>query len=707
MTQDASTSRFGAQAIARLIDPASIAIVGASDKSGALGASVLANLERNGFDGTIHLINPKRDSIGGHPCLASADDLPEGVDCAVLAIPRPAVLETMRSLAARKVGSAIIFSAGFAEDGDAGIAEQNELAEIAAHAGMLVEGPNCLGCVNHVTGKAMTFVETECRKPEGDGVAIVSQSGAMAAVLSTTLQSRGLPISYSISTGNEAVSGVEDYLEWLEQDAATSSVAMIVEHFRKPQRFLASARKLAAAGKRVILLHPGRSAAARESAATHTGAIAGDHAVMRTLSRDAGVLLCDTLQELGDVVELGLLCPPVQSGGVAVVGESGAFKALTLDLLEQLGVQLATLSEQDNPALRAALPDFVPVSNPLDITAMGLSQPNIYTDTLTALLDDDNVSAVVLGIIQTDETTARLKFPAFIRAMEGRTLTKPLIYAGLDEGADVPEAMLTELRNVGIPVFPSNERVFRALKIIASHGDIGESQARPGIALEVLADQSGVIPEYRAKALLAPAGIAFPAGTFATDVEAAVNAADKLGYPVALKAQSANLGHKSEAGGVKLNLADEAALRAGWQSVETSVKAYDASVSLDGMLVEAMGERGIEMIVGARRDPDWGSVLLVGFGGVTAELLGDVCLIAPDMGAADIEREILSLRQAQLLTGFRGSPKVDVAALANLVARLGDVMRANERIVEVDLNPVIVGTHGVVALDALMEVAPA
>lgn len=708
MTQSETKRRFDAPAIARLLDPASVAIVGASDKPGALGASVLANLERNGFGGAIHLINPKRDEIGGRPCIASADDLPEGVDCAVLAIPRPAVLDTMRSLAARKVGAAIIFSAGFAEDGEAGMAEQAELARIAAEANMLVEGPNCLGAVNHVAGTPLTFVETECRKPDGKAVAVVSQSGAMAAVLATTLQSRDLSISYTVSTGNEAVSGVEDYLEWLEGDDQTDTIAMIVEHFRQPQRFLASARRLAEAGKRVVLLHPGRSAAARESAATHTGAIAGDHAVMRTLSRDAGVLLCDTLQELADVTELGLLSPAMPDGGVAVVGESGAFKALTLDLAEQLDVPLAPLTEQSNPALREALPDFVPVSNPLDITAMGLSQPNIYTDTITALLDDDSVSAVVCGIIQTDETTVRLKFPAIRAAVSDRVLTKPMVYAGLDEGAPIPEALLADLREAGIPVFPSSERVFRALRILGGRKVPRSSDAAgAGLALDGFDAVAGAVPEYRAKQILAPVGIPFPNGAFAATVDDAVAAAQSVGYPVALKAQAATLGHKSDAGGVKLNLADEAALRAAWADVEASVARYDSSVVLDGMLIEAMGERGVEMIVGARRDPEWGTVMLVGFGGVTAELLADVTLIAPESSVEEIEQAILSLKQAPLLTGYRGSASTDVRALAETVARLAAVMQANERIEEVDLNPVIVRPEGVVALDALMEVAPA
>ena len=271
-----SPGTAGGPSLARLLRPRSVVIVGASDKPGALGASVLSNLTRNGFAGDIHLINPKRPEIAGRPCLPSVDALPEGVDAAVLAIPRVAVLDTIRALAARKVGAAVIFSAGFAEGGAEGLAQQHEIGRIAAASGMVIEGPNCLGMTNFIDRVPLTFVEMDA-VPLGsrDGIGIVSQSGAMAAVLSTTLMSRDLGLSFSVSTGNEAASGVEDYVDYLIDDAFTQVIAMIVEQFRKPKRFIDAALRAQEAGKTIVLLHPGKSSAARESAATHTGAMAG------------------------------------------------------------------------------------------------------------------------------------------------------------------------------------------------------------------------------------------------------------------------------------------------------------------------------------------------------------------------------------------------------------------------------------------------
>ena len=280
---------FARETLNRLLRPQSVAVVGASDKPGALGATLITNLDRAGFAGDIWPINPKRDAIGARKCLADIADLPPGVDVAVLAIPRPAVLETVRALAARGVGAAIVFSAGFAEDGPEGLAEQAEIARIANSAGMVIEGPNCLGLVNHVDRIPLTFVEAFCEPPAWrPAVGVVSQSGAMAAVLGTVLIARAVPTSFSISTGNEAVSGVEDYVEWLIDDPDTHVIAMIVEQFRKPARFLAAALRERAAGKPIVLLHPGTSSAARESAATHTGAMAGDYQLMAPKLRAPG-----------------------------------------------------------------------------------------------------------------------------------------------------------------------------------------------------------------------------------------------------------------------------------------------------------------------------------------------------------------------------------------------------------------------------------
>jgi len=690
--------------LSRLLAPRSIAIVGASPTPGALGNSVLANLERHGFAGPIHLINPKRDMIGDRPCFRSIADIPHGVDAAVLAIPGPAVIGALRELAARGVGAAVIFAAGFAEGGEEGLAAQAEVGRIAAEHDMIIEGPNCLGLVNYVEGVPLTFVGAPARRLDGKpGIGIVSQSGAMAVVLGTMLMGKNLDISISVSTGNEAATGVEDFVAHLIGEPNTKVIGMIVEQFRDPARFLALAEKARTAGKAIVLLHPGKSSAARESAATHTGAMAGDWDVMRVKVERVGVILADSLEELGDVLDIAQRAKPFAAGAAAVLGESGAFKALTLDLCESIGLPLPPLRAETSARLRAAIPDFIPVSNPMDLTAQALVDPDLYRRTLEPLLDDSEIGAVVLAIIQTDERTSALKFPPILEAIDALAPQKPLVFAALDEGAAVPSDYVEALRARGTPYFPTADRALRAIGRLAGRArrDFAASPLPP---LELGPLMPGVIPEYRAKELLAPIGIPFPRGGMAHSMGEAQAIAAQLGCPVVLKAQAQALSHKSDAGGVVLNLGDADAVARGWDRLHRDVGAYAPGLALDGVLVEAMGKRGTELIIGARNDPDWGPVILAGFGGVHAELLKDVRLIAHDLSADAVIAELRQLKSAALFDGFRGSPPLDIEAVAALVCKLGAVLAGTPEIREIDLNPVVVYPRGegVIALDALI-----
>ena len=702
---EAAPATSSVRNIERLLRPGSVAVVGASSTPGALGASVVANLERMEFAGEIHLINPKRDIIGERRCLPSVAELPLGVDVAVLAIPRSVVIETIRELVKRQVGAAIIFSAGFAEGGAAGLADQRELARIAADSGMIIEGPNCLGLVNYVDGIALTFVETPAialgNRP---GIGIVSQSGAMAAVVGVTLTAKSVGISYSISTGNEAASGIEDYVENLLGDAKTRAIGLIVEQFRQPRRFLALAQRARLAGKPMVLLHPGRSAAARKSAATHTGAMAGDYQVMRCLVERQGVLLTETLEEFSDLLELTVRFPGLPARGPAVLTESGAFKALTLDLCDQVGLDLPQISDDNAPLLRAALPNFVPASNPVDLTAQGLVDPDLFRRALSALLQDDRFGSIIFGIIQTDPKTCQLKFPAIIAAVAQLKPEKPVIFAGLDDGAEVPTQFIAQLRALNVPYFPSAERAYRAMAhwCRAAHRDTAVSAALPTPLS--LRPPHGILAEYRAKELLAPLGIRFPLGNLAKTLAEAQSAAARIGMPVALKAQSNDLPHKSDAGGVELGLTDAASIAQAWDRLHSNVARHRPDLELEGVLVERMSPRGTELIVGGRNDPEWGPIVLAGFGGVQAEILHDVRLMPADLTLDGFARELQLLKGAPLLRGFRGAPPLDVAAVADLISRIGALLRGEPDILEIDLNPVIVYAKGkgAIALDALL-----
>lgn len=690
----------------RLFRPRSIAIVGASATRGSFGESVLSNLDAADFGGDLHLINPNRTEVHGRKCLPSIETLPDDVDCAVLAIPGSAVVEAAEACARRKVGSLIVFSAGFAESGEEGRAAQTRLREIAERHGMVIEGPNCLGIVNYVDRIPLTFVSTAFDVPaEERSLAILSQSGAMAAVLSVNLQHHGIGLAYSISTGNEAAYGVEEFLEHLLDDDHCRVLTMIVEQFRQPRRFLALAEKARASGKRIVLLHPGSSSAGRASAATHTGALAGDHRLMRHKVIDAGVVLVESLEELVDVSQLLVRAKGFTSRGPAIITESGAFKAIALDLCESLSLEVPPLSRENQVALREALPAFIPPSNPLDLTAHALVDPDLYRRTLPAFVKDNRFGSLLLGIILTDNGTASFKFTHILESLRAIAPPKPIVFAALDEGAMFPREYVHQLNRLGVPFFPSPERALRALARVTA---VAEPEARFSASevktLPPLHGISGEMPEYKSKQILAALGIRVPAGQLATTPTEARAIAQRIGFPVALKIQSVDLPHKSDVGGVVLHLQNVAQLDEGWERLQRSVATAMPGTGIDGVLVERMETPGVELILGVRNDPHWGPVLLAGLGGVLAEVLEDVRLLSPALSVEGIVAELHRLKGAQLLRGFRGAPQADVPAAAEVLHLLGQLVTACPQIKEIDINPLIVypAGQGAVALDALI-----
>jgi acyl-CoA synthetase (NDP forming) len=690
-----------------LLRPRSIALVGASSTPGSLGECVLLNLRSARYPGGLYLVNPKRPIIEGKQCLASIDELPPDVDCAVLAIPGSAVLDAARACAKKNVRSLIVFSAGFAESGETGKAAQRDLARLAQDLGMIVEGPNCLGMVNYVDSIPLTFVVTPPQAQSNlPGVAIISQSGALAAVIAVNMRHHSISLTYSVSTGNEASHGVEDFLEYLIDDASTRVMALVVEQFRNPKRFLELGRRARERGKFIVLLHPGSSGAARASAATHTGAMAGDYQVMHTLVTHAGVIHVESLEELVDVSQILLRIRELPRKGAAMFTESGAFKAITLDLCEKIGLELPSLSAAAEHALRKALPAFIPPTNPLDLTAQGLVDPDLYRRTLPAVLQDPQFGSVVLGIILTDATTTALKLPPILDAIKSLKPEKPVIFAAMDEGAPFDAEGIQELRKLGVPCFPSTERALRALARVTSLGwhnlDLSDN-ARPSLQPAI---EPGMLPEHRAKEFLKKFGIPVPNGGLAGTLEEAVQIAHGIGFPVVLKAQAVDLPHKSDAGGVILDIENENALTEGWFALHRNLKKNKPDLILEGVLVERMGPKAAELIVGARNDPEWGPVLLAGFGGVLAEAIRDVRILPPNLSTQEIIRKLNSLQCSVLFDGFRGSPPLDIEAAAQMLFNLGKLIRACPEIEEIDINPVVVFPRGkgALALDALMAV---
>lgn len=705
MTKPSST----ALSIARMLRPRAVAVAGVSSTPGSLGGQVVANLARFGFEGGVHIVHPKQKELMGRACVPTTRDLPDGVDCVVLAIPVSGVLDAVKGCAERGVGGVIIFSAGFAEAGEEGLARQRDLAEIARGSGMVVVGPNCLGFVNYVEGVCLTFGGAEPGKPDKPAACVISQSGAMASVVRAALDSRGLKTALTVSTGNEAVNGIEDFIAHAIDDPAISVLSVVAEQIRRPRDFLALAERARVAGKPIVMLHPGRSEAARVSAVTHTGAMAGDYGVMRTLCEQACVAVVATMDELIDVTEMLIRFPKIPSKGALVFGESGCFKALALDLAEEVGLDLPAPEGSSYDALNTLAPGLILPTNPVDLTAQPLVDPELYTKALPPLVGDERFGSVVLGMILSSTAMAPRKTEPLLRAIRSLPPGKPIVYAMLGEDTIVPDDLIGQFRALGIPFIRSPDRVIRALAVVTALGKrlekaaVATKRSVPKPAAQRL--PAGTIPEHLAKSLLAEVGISVPRGRLACSAGEAKTIAREIGYPVALKAQAASLSHKSDAGGVILRLADDAGLEAGWQRLHANIAAAAPGVLLDGVLVERMAPSGgLELILGVRNDPAWGPVLAVGLGGVQAEALGDVRLLPPDLEPEEIVAELGKLKAARLLGPFRGAPARDVKAAADIVARLGAFVLSHPEIAEIDINPLMVFAEGdgALALDALI-----
>jgi acyl-CoA synthetase (NDP forming) len=688
----------GPQAVARFLRPRSVAIVGMSSRAGSAGRVVLQSLKLNCFQGDIHLVGRTEEPINGRPVLRSADELPEGIDLAIFTLPAAGVRAAIEACARRKVGSAMIFAAGFAEVGDH--ATQDAVTATARAAGLAVVGPNCLGVLNNVDGMMlnMLYVREAQRGVEG-GVAFVGQSGGLLGHFQRAAEGRGLPVSYVISTGNEAGLESTDFVEFLAHDRPTSVIALYCEQIRRPPEFLAACRRARAAGKPVVLMQPGRGARARKAARSHTGALVGDFGMIQTQVEDAGAVVVSTMDEMMDLIAILVRYPTPPTKGPGILTASGAYVALTNDFAEELGLDLPELDPATLKKVSEVLPAYGNYGNPLDVTA-GFT-PDMLPTAARALLDDPNLGMLFISFPINYATVAK----AFNEGMAGSPKPKVLVALG-DTFALAPDVAqaLTESPAV---LSRSSDRMLRAIALYTKYGR-SLARTRAGAVATAFPEQpklgSGAAPEWLGKKILAAAGIRVPDGALTRMPEDAVAIARRIGYPVALKAQAAALSHKTEAGGVALNLADEAALRAAWGRVQRNVKAAAPEVTLTGCLVEKMSPKGLELMVGAKRDPAWGTVLLLGIGGIWVEALRDVRLLPVDADETQIIDALHQLRAAKLLAGVRGAPPVDVEAVVKAVLTIGRLMRAMPGIVEIDINPLMVHAkgEGVTALDALI-----
>jgi acetate---CoA ligase (ADP-forming) len=690
----------GAKAVARFLNPRSVAIIGISTRAGSAGQIILQCLKVNDFVGDVHLVGRTDEPIDGQQVLKSVDELPEGVDLAVFTLPAAAVHDAMEACARRKVGSALVFAAGFAETGD--YATQEAVAAIARAAGLAIVGPNCLGVTNNVDGLwlHMLYARKALRGVE-DGVAFIGQSGGLLGHFQRATDGRGIPLSYVISTGNEAGLETTDFLEFLVDDRATRVIVAYCEEIRRPQAFLAALRRARASAKPVVLMLAGRSAKARKAAQSHTGALIGDYATMRTQVEDAGAIVVNTMDETMDLVQILQRFPTPPTKGPGIITASGAYVGLTNDFAEEIGLELPELEPATLQRIRETLPSYGNYGNPLDTTAGFV--PSMLPIITKALIDDPNVGMLFISF----PINTPIPVKGFNEGMAHSP--KPKVMCALGDTWQLGDDVAAAVKESPAVYSRSSDRMLRAIGLYTKYGRLLGRTRMSGTPAPIAGLPKfgkGAQPEWLGKQALAAAGLRVPDGKLARTADEAVAAANAICYPVVLKAQAAALSHKTEAGGVALNLPDEAALRAAWDIMMGNVKRAAPDVALDGALVETMCPRGVELMVGAKRDPGWGTVLLLGLGGIWVEALGDVQLLPSGADEALIREALGRLRSAKLFAGVRGAPPADVDAVVRAVQAIDRLMQTVPELAEIDVNPLMVHAdgQGATALDALIVV---
>jgi acyl-CoA synthetase (NDP forming) len=428
---------------------------------------------------------------------------------------------------------------------------------------------------------------------------------------------------------------------------------------------------------------------------------------MATLVVQKGVVLVDTMEELIDTAEMLARFPVPSRHGAAVITNSGAFKGFALDFCESIGLALANPSPATLAQLGKALPSFATVENPLDVTGQVIKEPAILANTMGPLLADPEVGSVLVAVVPGGPKQATDKADALLPVL--KSAAKPVAMAVMGDEVALPAGYSNRLRDENVAFFRSPERALRALAHVTrcARNQTNPAGAAPRPTLPAVdLPGPGVLPEYAAKAIISRIGIAVPKGALARSVAEAARIAAGIGFPVVLKAQSSALAHKSEAGGVLIDITDDAALKAGWERLQANVRATHPDLTLDGVLVEAMSPSGVELMIGGKRDAQWGVVLTVGLGGVWVEALCDVQLLAPGCTAIEIRDRIVELRASALLGRFRGQPPRDIAALTDAIERVDALMTAYPAIKEIDINPIVIHAEdrGVVALDALIVI---
>ena len=701
----------------RFFNPRSVAVIGASQDPSSISGQPIAHLQAKGYAGRILPVNPRYAEVAGQVCYPDINSLPEAPDVAVIAVAAKRVPQALSDLGHKGCRFAVILSSGFAEAGEEGAQAQHRLAAIAREHGMEVIGPNCQGYMNVSDGIHVGFGAPYGLTYPAGGLSLTSQSGAFGNSIVMLSSAEGIGFRHYVSTGNESVTTSLDFMDAMIDDVGTRVIAGYVEGFKDAHRLLGIGRRALAANKPMLVWKVGTSEAGAKAAASHTANLGGASALYRAAFRQAGIIEVNDIGDMADCAKALLPGRLPRGNRLAIVTISGGAGIAMADRVADGGVTLPPLADDTVSALRAVLPSFASVANPLDVTAALFNDGSLLRVTLEKLAQDPNVDMIALALAAASGTLAVELANEVVRV--SRETGVP-IFVAWNADAQTNKAAYDILDAAGIPRYASPVRCARGIAALwlfaAARQRAAQAQGEEPLAIhsphwtQALRDRAGAIDltEFESKRLVAAYGIPVTREELARDEDEAARMARSIGYPVVMKIQSPDIPHKTEAGGVRIGVVDESAVRAAFGEIMANAKAYAPQAAIEGVLMQEMVSGGTELILGVNNDPLFGPAVLVGLGGVFAEVMKDVSFRLAPITRSEAESMLTELRGFALLDGARGRPKADLAAATDAVMRLSALaMDLREGLAELDINPLTVlpAGCGVRSLDALVKPA--
>jgi len=701
----------------RVLNARSIAVVGASRNETKRGCQAIRTLREERYEGEIYPVNPKEEEVLGYRCYATVSEIPGQVDLALITTPAKTIPAILADCGAKGVAGAVIVAGGFSEAGEDGRTLQEQMVAVAREHGIRLIGPNTSGMMN--VHRRLNLVGLS-DVPAGD-IALVSQSGNMALALITEASVKTRKgFSYYVGVGNEADLRFHEYLEFFRDDPATRAILMYVEGMKDGRSFLQAAYQTTRV-KPVVLLKSGRSETGRNSAGSHSGALAGMSEVARSALERAGIVVIDDSDELMPVTEALSSLPPIRNNNVAILADGGGHATIAADVLTDLGVDIKPLSRKTQGRLREILPAAASVTNPVDVAGGTDANTPLFADIARILLEDHQVGGLLLvglfggyGIRFAETLAIGEEDAAHQMGKMVRQYDKPIVVHSLYKFAR-PHA-IDLLRHYTIPVNDSLEVACKCVGALSWYGKYLRSyEARTNFVLRpghrarsrgaeiiggALAEGRNALLEPEARELLALHGVPMGEAVLATTAEEASTAASTSGCPVAMKIVSPQILHKSDAGGVRLGVSGIRATQRAFREIVASAREHDADADVRGVLVSPMAAPGVEVIVGTKTDDQFGPVILFGIGGVLVEVLKDVAFRVLPISARSARKMIDDIRSVKLLDGYRGQASADRKAIQRLLQAVSEVAEAYPEIESMDLNPVIVHEQGLTAVDA-------